>query len=697
MLAVVACVSGSLPFGRTAGASTVPPGFTDALVVSVAAPTAFAFHPDGRMFVTTQPGQVRLVRDGGLVATPALSLGSAVCSNFERGLLGIALDPDVTTNGFVYLFYTYNRFGTCPFNSPQSPVNRVSRFTLSGDTLNPSSEVVLVDGMPSPGGNHNAGDVQTGADGLLYVSIGDGGCDYAGNSGCAGANDAARDLHVLTGKILRLTRSGGIPAGNPFTGPGTARCNTGATTPGTICQEIFATGLRNPFRLAFDPNAPPGVASFRINDVGQNTWEEIDAGIAGADYGWNAREGYCATGSTTNCAAPPAGFTNPIHAYDHSSGCASITGGAFVPAGTWPSGYDGDYLFSDYVCGTIFRLEPDGAGGFTRTTFASGLGGSSAVHLGFGPFGSGAGATQALYYTTYASGGQVRRISRGVPAASFTATPANGPAPLAVTFDGSASTDPDGQPLTYEWSFGDSTGSTAGPSVQHTYSAPGTFTASLVVRDSSGNASPPATRTISVATSGNTPPSATILSPVEGARFAVGQLVNLSGRGSDAEDGKGFTPARLSWQVLLHHVPDAGPEHLHQLTTGTGASLSFPYPAPEDLAAASGSWVEARLTATDSAGATTTATRRLDPNRVAITLASAPAGAQLTLATPGDPTQAFASPRTITSWQGWLLTIGAPSPQAGRRFAAWSDGGAQTHTVTTPGLSTTYTATFGGK
>ena len=672
----------------------MPSGFTDALVVPVGSPTAFAFHPDGRMFVTTQPGQVRIVRDGALLPTPALDLSGVLCSDSERGLLGIAFDPDVTTNGFVYLFYTFKKFGTCATNSPSSPVNRVSRFTLTGDTINPASELVLVDGMPSPNGNHNAGDVHVGNDGNLYISIGDGGCDYLGNSGCAGANDAARDLNTLTGKIVRITRTGGIPTGNPFTGAGTARCNTGSTTPGTICQEIFATGLRNPFRLAFDPNTSSSMTSFRINDVGQDTWEEIDDGIAGADYGWNVREGHCANGSTTNCGAPPPGMTNPIHDYVHAGGCASITGGAFVPNGVWPTAFDGDYLFSDYVCGTIFRLEPDGAGGFTRTTFVTGLGVNSAVELGFGPFGSGPTATQALYYTSYAGGGQVRRISSGVPVASFTATPSTGPAPLTVTFDGSASSDPDGQPLTYEWTFGDGGTSTTGPTVQHTYASAGSFTATLVVRDASGNASPPATRVVTVTTSGNTPPVPIIQSPAAGSTFAVGQQVTLTGKASDAQDGK-VPPARLSWQVLLHHVAAGGTEHTHPLAAGTGASLTFTFPAPEDLAATAGSWVEAIFTATDSAGASASVSRRLDPVRVSITLTTSPAGLQVTLATPSDLTQTLVGPVTITSWQGWPLTIGTPSPQAGKRFRSWSDGEAQVHTVVTPASATTYTAAFG--
>ena len=674
-----------------AAAATVPPGFTDSLVVSLPAPTAFAFHPDGRAFVTTQPGQVRIVQGGALLATPALDLSASLCSNSERGLLGIALDPNVTTNGFVYLYYTANTHASCTTGagSPNLPVNRVSRFTLSGNTISPASQLILLDGMPSPAGNHNGGDVHIGNDGNLYVSIGDGGCDYAGNSGCAGANDAARDLNVLTGKILRVTLTGGIPAGNPFTGAGTARCNAGGVAAGTTCQEIFATGLRNPFRMAFDPNSPSTV--FRINDVGQSTWEEIDAGTAGADYGWNVREGHCANGSTTSCGAPPAGMTNPIFDYGRSDGCGSITGGAFVPNGAWPSGYDGDYLFSDYVCGNIFRLEPNGTGGFTRTNFATGLGGSSAVHLGFGPSPTGG---QALYYTTYAAGGQIRRIDPPAvsgPVASFTATPSTGPAPLSVRFDGAGSTGT--APLTYSWTFGDgATATTTNAIAKHRYAA-GSYTASLVVTDGGGNPSAPVTQSITATASGNTPPSASITSPAAGTRFAVGQSVTVTGGATDAQDGT-LGPDRLSWQILLHHVPTTGGEHTHPIVSGTGASISFAYPAPEDLDAAARSYVEAVLTATDSAGATSTVSRRLDPIRVTLSLTSSPQGFQLTLATPSDPTRTVVAPYSFVSWQGWPLTIGAVSPQGGRTFQSWSDGGAQTHGIVTPATQTKYRAAF---
>lgn len=508
-----------------ARAATLPPGFSDEPVAALGAPTAIAFTPDGRMLVTTQPGVLRVhTAAGGLVATAALNLGSKLCANSERGLLGVAVDPAFAANRFIYLYYTFNKFGnTCPTNTSAAPVNRVSRFVLAdSNVVDPATETVLIDNIPSPAGNHNAGDVQFGKDGNLYVSVGDGGCDYAGDGGCGGSNDAARDQHVLLGKILRITPSGGIPADNPYTGAGTARCSaTGATSAGMRCQETFAWGLRNPFRIAFDPTAAG--TRFHINDVGQNAWEEIDLGSAGADYGWNVREGHCANGSTTNCGAPPAGMTNPIFDYGRADGCGSITGGAFVPAANWPSTYTGTYLFGDYVCGRIFQLVPNGAGGFNRVTFADGLGASSAVHLAFGPHTTGT----ALYYTTYAGGGSVRRIvferANRAPVADVTAWPTSGSPPLAVTLDGSASSDPDaGDALTYLWDFGDGTPAieTSAATTTHTYTAPGTYTATLRVRDDHASVSPPDPVRIDVGSV--SPPAVMTGSPVAASGPAAG-------------------------------------------------------------------------------------------------------------------------------------------------------------------------------
>ncbi len=369
--------------------AALPAGFSDALVAAVDGPTGLAFTPDGRLLVTTQGGQLRVISGGSLLPAPALDLGAKLCNNSERGLLGVAVDPAFATNHFVYLYYTFDRAGdgACEQNTARSPVNRVARWILpDSNVVSASSETVLIDNIPSPNGNHNAGDLHFGHDGLLYISVGDGGCDYLGDSGCAGGNDASRDDHVLLGKLLRITRDGAIPSTNPFRGTDSARCNVaGRTDPGKKCQETYAHGFRNPFRFAVDQNTD----RIWVNDVGQGIWEEIDELQAGADYGWNVREGHCANGSDTDCGPPPSGMTNPLYDYSHSIGCASITGGAFVPRGVWPSSYDGAYLFSDYVCGRIFTLRGTP---LARTDFATNLGGSSAVALIFGPFGANAGA-----------------------------------------------------------------------------------------------------------------------------------------------------------------------------------------------------------------------------------------------------------------------------------------------------------------
>ena len=170
----------------------VPPNFEDVAIASVGAPTGLAFTPDGRLLITTQTGQLRIYENGALLATPALNIASRICTNSERGLLGIAVDPAFASNNFIYVYYTLNRTGSCD----STAVNRVARFVLpSSNTIDPGTELVLIDNIHSFAGNHNGGDLHFGKDDLLYVSVGDGGCDYANDSGCAGANDASRDRH----------------------------------------------------------------------------------------------------------------------------------------------------------------------------------------------------------------------------------------------------------------------------------------------------------------------------------------------------------------------------------------------------------------------------------------------------------------------------------------------------------------------
>ena len=673
--------------------SALPGDFEDALVTNVSAPTAIAFTPDGRLLITTQSGQVRVFQNDVLLPNSAINLNSRLCTNSERGLLGVAIDPNFATNKYVYFFYTFNKNNTCPTGqptNPNNPVNRVSRFVLAdNNTIDIASETVLVDNIHSPNGNHNGGDLHFGKDDLLYISVGDGGADYAGNSGGAGANDAARDRHVLLGKILRITRDGAIPAGNPYQGVDSGRCNvTGITTAGNWCQETFASGLRNPFRIAFDPNASG--TRFFINDVGQNVWEEINEGISGADYGWNIREGHCANGSTTNCGTPPAGLTNPIFDYQHGT-CAvgnirgnSITGGAFVPVGVWSAQYDNSYLVGEYVCGKIFNLTPDGNGGYTASEFTTGLGSSSAVSMIFGPYQM----TKALYYTTYAGGGQVRRIrytgiANRAPVASATANPTDGNAPLNVSFDASASTDPDNDTLSFAWNFGDgTTGNGAMPT--HNYTTNGTYDAVVTVSDGRGGTD---TATVRIDV-GNTAPQPTISSPTTNQLFRVGETITLQGSATDAEDGN-LPNNRLSWEILLHHNND----HTHPyLSPTTGNNITFTAPAPEDLNAATGSFLEIRLTATDSNNLSKTIVQNFQPRKVNITLATQPAGLNIIVNNTN-----VSGGTTFVSWDNYTLNVNAPDQTFNNiayRFRFWSDGGSQAHAIITGATAATYTATF---
>ncbi|MDQ1624261.1 MAG: hypothetical protein QOH19_2679 [Actinomycetota bacterium] len=694
LLTVLLLLAGPFPPLLSSAQAAAPPQFADELVASLPSPTAIGFMPDGRMLVTTQPGQLRVITGGVLRPTPALNLNARMCTNRERGLLGIATDPDPASKA-IFLFYTPRGSSTaCPTNAAAganpagAPRNRVSRFVLRDDnTVDPASETILLDGIYAPEGNHNAGDLHVGKDNFLYVSTGDGGCDYRGRtgspggSGCAGTNDASRDRNILNGKILRITRTGGIPADNPFQGTGTASCRTAPAAAGTTCRETFATGLRNPFRMAFDPNASG--TSFRINDVGQDAWEEINQGVKGADYGWNAREGHCArTGSASNCGpAKPAPYTDPIHDYSHGGGCSSITGGAYVPDGVWPAAYTGAYLFSDYVCGKIFALRNG-----VRSDFVTGLGTGSAVHLEFGPYAN----TQALYYTSYANGGQIRRISytgtaNRVPTAALTVTPTSGAAPLAVTLSGSGSRDPDGDALTYLWSYGDGTAAETSSASTRTHSyRSGNWTATLRVRDTANNVSAPVTVAIS---SGNHAPTVAISSPTAGQLFTVGTTYVLRGSATDAEDGA-LPSSALSWRILRRHNT-----HTHPfLGPVTGNNISVLAPGPENLAAAANSDLQIELTATDSRGVKTTVTRVFAPRKISVTLATAPAGRAVTV----DGTR-ITGPTTLTSWAGYGLQVAVPEQvdAQGQRFGfgSWSDGGAAAHTFT-PLQASTLTATL---
>ncbi|WP_344668679.1 PQQ-dependent sugar dehydrogenase [Catenulispora yoronensis] len=671
----------------TAVPATPPTGFSDTVVANVTLPVGLGFTPDGRMLVTTKPGQLYAYDKAGK-QTLALDASGFTCAGQpgqdERGMLSVTADPSFATNSYIYVYYSHSSGSNC--------FNRLSRFTL--DTTNhvvSGSEKVLLDGIAGDG-FHNAGDVVFGKDGDLYVSVGDGHC----LEGCDPSNTAAQDLKNLNGKVLRIAKDGSIPAGNPYSGTGTARCNTGAITSGK-CQEIYAYGFRNPFRISVDPNAS-GTRIF-VNDVGQNTTEEVDLLKAGADYGWPDCEGPCSPANSK--------YTDPYYSYADSmgGGRGAIAGGVFVPNGLWNTGYNGEYLFSDYVKTNTYAINATGASGSGLKTFSAG---STAISMKFAPQDLGGTATQqALYYTNLIDG-TVHKVTSGAttPTASFTtngvtgatgycstkATTAGAP-PFTVSFDGSASADPKGLALTYHWDFGDgATATTTTPTTSHTYTTAGKFTPKLTVTNSAGGSSPAASGAVRT---DDAPPALTITSPSPTGTFTVGQTYTPAATAVDS-GGAALPASALTWQVWLFHI-----NHVHPVldpVAGDGAT-SFVAPPAEQFSAIKGnSRLLVCLSGTDANGVTQTVEQDFDPKLVQVSLNSQPAGLKVNIAEDDvDAGGNVTTPATVTSWAGYQLHLNAPDQtDAGgtqQTFASWSDGGTQAHAVT-PTSDSAYTATF---
>ncbi len=296
----------------------------------------------GRLFIVERPGRIRIVIDGLLYQEPFLDITGRIRSNgSEQGLLGLAFHPDYKSNGFFYVNYTDNNGDTV-----------ISRFSVSPDPnlADPSSELRML-GIPQPYANHNGGAVAFGPDGYLYLGLGDGGSggDPLGNG---------QSLNSLLGKVLRLDVDHdipySIPPNNPFAGSG------------EVYQEIWASGLRNPWRFSFDPVT----GDLYIGDVGQNEWEEIDiapAGLGGLNFGWNVFEGnHPYQGNSA------ASFAFPIAEYNHTQGC-SVTGGVVSRGAALPA-WNGIYLYGDFCTGYVWGLLTQGGSWQSQLLFETGLG-----------------------------------------------------------------------------------------------------------------------------------------------------------------------------------------------------------------------------------------------------------------------------------------------------------------------------------
>jgi len=664
----------------------LPRGFEQETVANgLTKPTAFAFAPDGRIFVAEKGGIVRVIDRNGLQSQPWLDISGKVNTFFDRGLDGIAVDPRWPSAPYVYLAYSYEPPEAAGRNPEGARVSRVVRVTASSGNLNmgdPASELVLVgrnstfefignpdvgdsppytcthadgtyvrDCVPNEGNSHMISQIGFGPDGALYISSGDG-INYNW------ANLRAQSVDSLAGKILRV---------NPANGNGYANNPYYDGDLGSNRSKVFALGLRNPWRFTFQP----GTGALYVADVGNNKWEEINRVPAGANLGWPCFEGRTENAFDPECQPILSGarpVTHGVYVYPHGNGRGAAIGGDFMRGSNFPLLFRGAYFYSDFNSATIDYLTFDAQGRATSQIFTAPA--FAAVQMSFG-------ADGALYVLYHVNGSLARIRHTGTenspPIAIPQASVTSGQPPLEVHFVGSNSHDPDGDRLSLAWDFGDGESSSEHNPV-HTYTKAGVYRATLTVSDLNASRS----QSIEIRV-GEGAPTATIDAPGNGAQYAMGDRVEFRGRASDPQDGA-LSGRALVWSVYLHHN-----EHVHSdYFTASGESGSFVYDDHGD-----GIYLELCLTATDSSGLTSQNCVNLLPKETTLTFQSIPSGLPLSYAG-----SSYTTPFRVRTYQNATRTVEAPpTAPGGLRFSGWSDGGAARHTIRVNGEAT-FVATY---
>lgn len=571
---------------ETQEAAGLPAGFQFIEVGSgLLYPVDMSFLPNGDLLVAekgyfltpTDPvADIRLIRNGVLLPNPVARVSANITR--DSGIFGITIDPNFASNHYFYVWYATGPYAPNP-PTVATTVNRLVRFTYNPGTLTASGYTILLDNVTwSP--YHDGGGLRFMADGTLLISTGD-----------ANAGHKAQDLALLNGKLLRIrpTATGyDVPADNPFVGDSVAR------------PEIYALGLRNPFRITSKLDGSRMV----VGDVGNQTWEEINEVKSGANYGWPAREGFCANGELAPCSPNPSQYQNPIASYLHSGPDfgGAVTGLAFYEGTSYPPEYRGRLFFADYDQGFLGWLLEDTSPA-TVVYFADNV--ARFVDMEY--------YRDALYLLDIVTGKvQMLTYSNAAnkpPTAQISVNKSFGAAPLAVTFSGEGSSDPDDPTIRYRWDFGDGTPvlETADAWATHTYAADKNYVAKLTVFDTRGAISQPASVAVNVY-SGELPkidlditgaPSRTL--------FHGGDEVTFTAVRSTTSDLDATKP--WTWRVALHHN-----EHSHPDITDLSAASGI-YDIPADShGGATTIWYRFTLTMKTNTGQTVTVQRDLMPD-----------------------------------------------------------------------------------
>ncbi len=568
-------------------------------------------------------------------------------ANGERGLVGVEVDPffnDPTSAGYHKIYVAYTN---------AQNYDQLSKLTVDANLTTVPDEEELLRSDQLGNDFHHGGELEFDPTGTyLYWAVGNN-----------VVNENSHDLTTIHGKILRMNRDGSAPEDNPFYD----------NPDPDVVKQIYAIGFRNPFRFGFAPDG-----TLLSGDVGEASWEELNVVVAGGDYGWPQQEGPC---SSNGC-----GDTlPPLWAYHHTlppANVGSITSVLYYDGTTLPEEYRNKVFVADYSVGWIKMLTLDDQfeSVIDEKTLDTSAGATVQLKQGI----DGNIYQLSIYPGTLsvitASGGNKAPVADIDASATY-----SGNDSLTVEFDGTGSSDPDGPTLTYQWNFGNGqTSTSATPTVTFTntdanYTA---YTVTLTVTDEGGKTNT-ATQRIVV---GSVPPSIQLGNIVN--NYNAGDTITFSAQASDAEDGAVLPPSAFEWKVVFHHNT-----HTHPFVdsiVGTDGSVTIPTTA-DQLAT---TWYRIQLTVTDSSGLKTTTYKDVLPNLVDFTVTASNPDATFTV--DGVPHTGSFSEQGVVGVQ---RVLSAPSTQhtaAGELiFIGWGDGGAQTHTVTTPAGNANYSVIFG--